>query len=178
MLFFFLFFDEGLPRKQRKGRMKENIDTTCGGVSDAGSPWARTTYSAPWSVITSAPRSVPLMLKLATLPRSRRERDWWRATPGRSGKDAALPPPAEGPAERTEGCVTRGRRCAQAGCHGRASQGNPAAHARWKRHVSPRRPRESASEPGHAGRACSGDATRTLGAPDSSRRAARSPRSP
>ena len=25
------------------------------------------------------------MLKLATLPRSRRERDWWRATPGRSG---------------------------------------------------------------------------------------------
>ena len=71
---FFLFFsgaaDEGLPRKQRKVRMKENIDTTCGGVSDAGSHGARTTYSAPWSVITSAPRSVPWMLKLATLPRS------------------------------------------------------------------------------------------------------------
>ena len=66
--------------------MKEKGDTTCGGLSDAGSHWARTTYSAPWSVITSAPRSVPLMLKLATLPRSRRERDWWRATPGRSGK--------------------------------------------------------------------------------------------
>ena len=30
------------------------------------------------------------MLKLATLPRSRRERDWWRATPGRSGKGAAF----------------------------------------------------------------------------------------
>ena len=97
--------DEGLPRKQRKVRMKENIDTTCGGVSDAGSHWARTTYSAPWSVITSAPRSVPLMLKLATLPRSRRERDWWRATPGRGGKGAALPLPAESPAERAEGCV-------------------------------------------------------------------------
>ena len=77
--FFFFFFsgaaDEGLPRKQRKVRMKENIDTTCGGVSDAGSHWARTTYSAPWSVITSAPRSVPMMLKLATLPRSRQQRD-------------------------------------------------------------------------------------------------------
>ena len=46
------------------------------------------------------------MLKLATLPRSRRERDWWRATPGRSGKGAALPLPAESPAERTEVCVT------------------------------------------------------------------------
>ena len=66
-----------------------------------------TTCSAPWSVITSAPRSVPLMLKLATLPRSRRERDWWRATPGRSGKGAALPLPAESPAERTGVCVTR-----------------------------------------------------------------------
>ena len=70
------------------------------------------------------------MLKLATLPRSRRERDWWRATPGRSGKGAALPPPADGPAERTEGCVTRSRRCARAGCHDRASQGSPAARAR------------------------------------------------
>ena len=26
------------------------------------------------------------MLKLVTQPRSRRKRDWWRATPGRSGK--------------------------------------------------------------------------------------------
>ena len=98
---FFFFFsgaaDEGLPRKQRKVRMKENIDTTCGGVSDAGSPWARTTYSAPWSVITSAPRSVPLMLKLATLPRSRRERDWWRATPGRSGNAPRCHHPQKAP---------------------------------------------------------------------------------
>ena len=128
--------DEGLPRKQRKVRMKENIDTTCGGVSDAGSHWARTTYSAPWSVITSAPRSVPLMLKLATLPRSRRERDWWRATPGRSGKGAALPLPAESPAEHAARCVTRGRRCARANCRGPASQSDPAARAS----VAPRVP--------------------------------------
>ena len=78
--------DEGLPRKRRKVRMKEKIETTSCGMIDAGILWTMTTYSAPWSVITSAPRSVPLMLKLATLPRSRRERDWWRATPGRSGK--------------------------------------------------------------------------------------------
>ena len=29
------------------------------------------------------PAECAVMLKLATLPRSRRERDWWRATPGR-----------------------------------------------------------------------------------------------
>ena len=52
------------------------------------------------------PAECAVMLKLATLPRSRRERDWWRATPGRSGKGAALPLPAESPAERTEVCVT------------------------------------------------------------------------
>ena len=69
------------------------------------------------------------MLKLATLPRSRRERDWWRATPGRSGKGATLPLPAESPAERAAGCVTRGRRCARANCRGPASQGDPAARA-------------------------------------------------
>ena len=69
------------------------------------------------------------MLKLATLPRSRRERDWWRATPGRSGKGAALPLPAESPAEHAARCVTRGRRCARANCRGPASQSDPAARA-------------------------------------------------
>ena len=59
------------------------------------------------------PAECAVMLKLATLPRSRRERDWWRATPGRSGKGAALPLPAESPAERAAGCVTRARRCAR-----------------------------------------------------------------
>ena len=51
--------DEGLPRKQRKVRMKEKIETTSCGMIDAGILWTMTTYSAPWSVITSAPRSVP-----------------------------------------------------------------------------------------------------------------------
>jgi hypothetical protein len=61
--FFFFFFsgaaDEGLPRKRRKVRMKEKIETTSCGMIDAGILWTMTTYSAPWSVITSAPRSVP-----------------------------------------------------------------------------------------------------------------------
>ena len=52
------------------------------------------------------PAECAVVLKLATQPRSRQEQDWWRATPGRSGKGAALPPPAEGSSELTEGCVT------------------------------------------------------------------------
>ena len=75
------------------------------------------------------PAECAVMLKLATLPRSRRERDWWRATPGRSGKGAALPLPAESPAEHAARCVTRGRRCARANCRGPASQSDPAARA-------------------------------------------------
>ena len=62
------------------------------------------------------PAQCAVMLKLATQTRSRRERDWWRATPGRSGKGAALPLPAESPAEHAARCVTRGRRCARANC--------------------------------------------------------------
>ena len=42
------------------------------------------------------------MLKLVTQPRSRRKREWWRATPGRSGACSVPPPPAEGPADRDE----------------------------------------------------------------------------
>ena len=75
------------------------------------------------------PAECAVMLKVATLPRSRRERDWWRATPGRSGKGAALPLPAESPAEHAARCVTRGRRCARANCRGPASQSDPAARA-------------------------------------------------
>ena len=56
---FLFFFDEGLPRKQRKVRIKEKIETTSCGMIDAEILWTMTTYSAPWSVITSAPRSVP-----------------------------------------------------------------------------------------------------------------------
>ena len=37
------------------------------------------------------------MLKLATLPRSRRERDWWRATPGRSGNAPRCHHPQKAP---------------------------------------------------------------------------------
>ena len=59
MFFFSGAADEGLPRKQRKVRMKEKIETTSCGMIDAGILWTMTTYSAPWSVITSAPRSVP-----------------------------------------------------------------------------------------------------------------------
>ena len=33
------------------------------------------------------------MLKLVTQPRSRRKREWWRATPGRSGACSVPPPP-------------------------------------------------------------------------------------
>ena len=66
--------------------MNENGETKGRSNSSVEIHWSMTKCSAPWSVIASAPRSVPLMLKLATLPRSRRERDWWRATPGRSGK--------------------------------------------------------------------------------------------
>ena len=54
--------------------------------------------------------------------------------PQREG--AALPLPAESPAERAAGCVTRGRRCARANCRGPASQSDPAARAS----VAPRVP--------------------------------------
>ena len=37
------------------------------------------------------------MLKLVTQPRSRRKREWWRATPGCSGVCSLPPPPAEDP---------------------------------------------------------------------------------
>ena len=47
------------------------------------------------------------MLKLVTQPRSRRKREWWRATPGRSGACSVPPPPAEGPADRDERGVSR-----------------------------------------------------------------------
>ena len=39
--------------------MKEKIETTSRRIIDAGILWTMTTCSAPWSVITSAPRSVP-----------------------------------------------------------------------------------------------------------------------
>ena len=47
------------------------------------------------------------MLKLVTQPRSRRKREWWRATPGRSGACSVPPPPAEGPADRDERGMSR-----------------------------------------------------------------------
>ena len=37
------------------------------------------------------------MLELVTQPRSRRKREWWRATPGRNGACSVPPPPAEDP---------------------------------------------------------------------------------
>ena len=51
--------DEGFPRKQRKVQMEEKIETTSCGMIDAGILWTKATCSAPLSVITSAPRSVP-----------------------------------------------------------------------------------------------------------------------
>ena len=47
MFFFSGAADEGLPRKRRKVRMKEKIETTSGGMIDAGILWTMTTYSAP-----------------------------------------------------------------------------------------------------------------------------------
>ena len=66
------------------------------------------------------------MLKLVTQPRSRRKRDWWRATPGRRGGCSVPPPPAGGFAERTGGCVPRVLWSAGAGWRSRASQNNRA----------------------------------------------------
>ncbi len=97
------------------------------------------------------------MLKLVTQPRSRRKREWWRATPGRSGASSCSlpPPPAEGPADRGERGMSRIRWSAGAGCRSRASPSEPAARAR-------KIPREPTAAAGVVGRACSGDASRTV----------------
>ena len=55
----YIFFDEWLPRKQREVWMEEKIETTSRWIIDAGILWAMTMCSAPWSMITSAPRGVP-----------------------------------------------------------------------------------------------------------------------
>ena len=48
------------------------------------------------------------MLKLVTQPRSRRKREWWHVTPGRSGACSVPPPPAEGPTDLfSEGYAVR-----------------------------------------------------------------------
>ena len=82
---FYLFIDEGLPRKQRKMRMEEKMETTSCGMGNAGILWTKAMCSAPWSVITSAPAECVGMLKLDTQPRSRQKRTGWRATPGPGG---------------------------------------------------------------------------------------------
>ena len=95
------------------------------------------------------------MLKLVTQPRSRRKREWWHVTPGRSGACSVPPPPAEGPADRGERGMSRIRWSAGAGCRSRASPSEPAARAR-------KIPREPTAAAGVVGRACSGDASRTV----------------